>query len=190
MKSTPPLFEVVSFVPAHAYLAETRPERRLSKEAARKIGDVGGVAYTALYKGKWAGSAGAIAMWPGRVQVWALMPETAGFRQTLLFTRTTKDFIDFLFHNEICHRVEATVDVGFAPGVKWARMLGMVPEGTMVMYGPDGHDHFLYARTILLDAQRDIDNGTRNTTTGGNRNIRCGWCPWYDQRDSIRKKLG
>jgi hypothetical protein len=43
-------------------------------------------------------------------------------------------------------RIEITVDRGWAPGMRWADMLGFKLEGVMHSYYPHGGDAYLYAR--------------------------------------------
>jgi len=43
-------------------------------------------------------------------------------------------------------RLETYVDVGFAPGHRWVKMLGFEVEGYMKSFRPNGDDMVLYAR--------------------------------------------
>lgn len=45
-------------------------------------------------------------------------------------------------------RIEASVEVGFSPGCRWLELLGFEEEGRMRRYGPNGADHFRYARVV------------------------------------------
>lgn len=45
-------------------------------------------------------------------------------------------------------RIEATTEVSFAQGCRWLTLLGFENEGRMRAYGPNGEDHYRFARII------------------------------------------
>lgn len=85
--------------------------------------------------------AGVLPIWEGRGLAWALLSASAG-RVMLALTRATLRFL------KVCRyrRVETHVEVEFAAGHQWMRMLGFEREGCMRAYSPDGRDCDLYAR--------------------------------------------
>jgi len=84
---------------------------------------------------------GLLPLWEGRAQAWMLMSPEAGKYMTTIHKAVKKSLIRSPFR-----RVEATVDIGFKPGVRWMKMLGFELEGYMRAYRPDGADMLLYAR--------------------------------------------
>jgi RimJ/RimL family protein N-acetyltransferase len=49
-------------------------------------------------------------------------------------------------HRQGIRRIDATVVRDFAPGHRWARLLGFRPYARLEAYGPDGQDHVGYER--------------------------------------------
>lgn len=45
-------------------------------------------------------------------------------------------------------RIEASSECTFEQGCRWLEMLGFEQEGRMRRYGPDGADHYRYARVL------------------------------------------
>lgn len=43
-------------------------------------------------------------------------------------------------------RIEATTEVSFRQGCRWLELLGFENEGRMRAYGPNGEDHYRFAR--------------------------------------------
>ena len=85
---------------------------------------------------------GVVVVHPGRAQVWTMLAQNAGQHMlglTRAIKKLLKGFADY-------DRVEATVRTDFAPGHRWARLVGFERECTMRCFGPDGQDYDLYAR--------------------------------------------
>lgn len=85
---------------------------------------------------------GVVPIFDGYGYLWsALAPET-GLKMVGVH-RIAVRFLDTLN----LRRIEATVEVGFAAGIKWMEMLGFECEAPrMRKYGPNGEDHMLFAR--------------------------------------------
>lgn len=90
------------------------------------------------------GCGGVIEMWEGRAVAWAMLAGNIGNR-FLLIHRAVKKFFDTVDYR----RIEATVDVGFNPGVRWVEMLGFRLE-TERMKGflPNGADAAMYVKGV------------------------------------------
>lgn len=87
--------------------------------------------------------AGVHEVWPGRGVAWALIGRDAG-REFRAIHRAVSGFLSQC----PLRRVEMVVDAKFTAGHRWAKMLGMTPEGTMRAYSPAGDDYVLYARVL------------------------------------------
>jgi hypothetical protein len=80
-------------------------------------------------------------IWTGRAMAFIFISRNAGphFRSV---HKVVRSFLD----NAPFRRIEASVDVGFAEGARWMKMLGFELEGYMRAYRPDGSDMLLYAK--------------------------------------------
>lgn len=99
-------------------------------------------AFTGLIDDRVIFCAGVSEYWPGRGEGWALLTEESRHHM-LVITRMIKRFL------EICptRRIEASVEVNFKEGHRWAKMLGFELEASRLRaYLPDGQDCSLYAR--------------------------------------------
>lgn len=103
-----------------------------------------GLAFTALIGGRPVAAAGIDVVWPGRGVAWGLF-EPLPLRAWLQITRRCRSVLAKSLAGDL-RRIEATVDAGFAAGVRWIERLGFEIEAELADYGPDGRDHFLYAR--------------------------------------------
>lgn len=87
------------------------------------------------------GCAGIVDHGEGRGEAWAMLPDDAGphmaaiTRAVMRGLRTTP-----------LRRVQAITACTFAPGRKWAKMLGFRFEGTLRAYCADGSDAEIWAR--------------------------------------------
>lgn len=89
---------------------------------------------------------GIIPQWTGRAALWLMLAEaTKGYDMLWIF-RTCRTYLDEIQTSHAYNRLEATVDVGFKQGHRFARLLGFKAEGLLRKYAPDGHDHIMYAR--------------------------------------------
>jgi hypothetical protein len=102
------------------------------------------LAWTGLVAGEVVGCAGILPQWPGRAYAWALLGGIAPaewVRVTALVRRTCARA-----HQLGHRRIETGVRSGFLHGLRWAEACGFEMEGLMRSWGPDGSDHWLYAR--------------------------------------------
>jgi hypothetical protein len=104
-----------------------------------------GPTWTARIGGRVVCCAGFIEKWRGSAQAWALIgthiPRAAwvGLHGAVRQRIEQAPALGWW-------RVETHVRADFPPGVRWAELLGMEREGLAQGYGPDGADHWLYAR--------------------------------------------
>lgn len=138
--------KVVRFAPQHIRRLSLQPAQHYLRAEILRPGYAefiaqAGEAFTALDGDDVIACAGVAVQWEGRALAWALVGDIAG-RQMLPLTRAIAGFLSQTPHR----RIETAVDVDFAPGHRWARMLGFVCEGRMRAYLPTGADCDLYAR--------------------------------------------
>ena len=84
---------------------------------------------------------GVIYFHQNRAHAWTMLSHRAS-RHMPFLVKSVLGFLDSL----PCRRVEMTIREGFFAGVKWARILGFTPEGTMRAYDENGNNCILYAR--------------------------------------------
>jgi hypothetical protein len=85
--------------------------------------------------------AGVIEVAPGRGEAWALLSGRSGPAMVAL-TRAVRRYMEAAPFR----RIEAVAAVNFAPGRRWAKMLGFRFEGLMTSYLDDGSDAERWAR--------------------------------------------
>lgn len=136
-----------------------RPWRRGDSEAInlqtaqRYVGDLAdvsvdltplsevGLAWTAEADGQVVMCGGLLPQWENRALAWALVGENAGPHFALIH-RHVKQFLA----RSPYRRIEAHVDVGFAPGARWMKMLGFELEAYKKAFRPDGADMLEFVR--------------------------------------------
>lgn len=87
-------------------------------------------------------------LWDGNGEVWSVFARTIGHRM-MSVRRATLGLIDRV----TTRRLQAYIDVEFAPGVRWMLNLGFKVEGKAVGYFPNGNDAFIFALIRGADVQ-------------------------------------
>lgn len=87
---------------------------------------------------------GLLPHWEGRATAWMLIGEAAG-PHFVEVHRAVQGFLD----RSMYRRIEAHVDVGFEPGIRWIKMLGFELEAYKRAYRPDGADMLEFVRIRL-----------------------------------------
>ncbi len=99
-------------------------------------------AFTAIVDGEIVACAGVIEYYKGRGEAWSYLSSDLGSNMVLVF-RAIKNYLDTVD----VRRIEMTVDVDFAEGHRFAKLLGFELEAPrMKAYDLDGRDKALYAR--------------------------------------------
>ena len=97
--------------------------------------------WTAVVDGDPVACGGAVEQWPGRNMVWLYSGKMCATHM-LWLTREALKIVA-----AIPGRLELTVRHDFAPGHRWARMLGFEIETPVLRaYAPDGANHVGYSR--------------------------------------------
>jgi RimJ/RimL family protein N-acetyltransferase len=103
----------------------------------------GGLAFTGRIDGRPVACAGIVPSAYGSGAMWAFLAADAG-PYMLRLTRAGLRMLEIAR----LRRVEANVPADFVAGCRWLPILGFELEGLMRKYGPDGSDHYRYARTL------------------------------------------
>lgn|SRR5574343_158828 len=140
--------EVVPYKAAHFMALIEQDEDKFWGGAVRQPGyarmlEQAGPAHTMMRGDQVLCCAGVIEQWEGRAIAWSIMAPKVG-NDYIRIHRAVSRFLDIIGYR----RIEMTVAANFKAGRRWAEMLGFkceTPQG-MKSYGPDGGDHYLYAR--------------------------------------------
>lgn len=138
--------QVVKFKAAHLQQLELQQGQRyfhgeFSSPAYGAQLEASPFSFTGMADGEVIGCAGVHELWSNRAVAWALLGQNAGPH----FRALHRAALGFLLQAP-WKRIEAMVQDGFAPGHRWASMLGMEHEGVMRAYSPTGIDFHIYAR--------------------------------------------
>lgn len=97
--------------------------------------------WTLFYNGNPVCAGGYVPLWPGRYLGWAFL-NTLTPKHMLPITRYSRKVMALPVG-----RVEISVRSDFAPGQRWAELLGFKIETPLLRaYGPKGEDHIGYVR--------------------------------------------
>lgn len=140
--------KIVAFRPEHVRALELQDAQRYfagqlsSADYGRMLANAG-QAFTALDGDRVIACSGCMEIWDNRAMAWALIAKDAG-RHMVGVHKAVAGFLA----GAKWRRIEASVDVGFEPGMRWLRMLGFQQEtpDPMRAYRPDGGDSYLFAR--------------------------------------------
>jgi hypothetical protein len=146
----PQLVTLVPFDPAHvaalglrasaaAALAGLDPRPELARSYA-----AAGPAWTLMAAGCPLVCGGAVRFWDGVGELWCWTGADAP-RWGVAFARQARERVDALFARGF-HRLQAHVRADDAQAARFARFLGLRPEGRCPGYGPDQSTHLLYGR--------------------------------------------
>lgn len=86
-------------------------------------------------------------LWRGRAEAWSFFAEDVDRWDLLYLTREIRRRMEAVRERLGLRRLEATTVFGWSPGERWLERLGFQPEARLALYGPDGRDHRMYART-------------------------------------------
>lgn len=89
---------------------------------------------------------GLIPQWKGRLLAWAYMADIPLDCVGQIVKGFDNEMRKVFDHG--VHRIEATVPVSFGRGCTLMYALRFKVEGQLAKYGPDGEDHFMFARTV------------------------------------------
>lgn len=82
---------------------------------------------------------------PGVIHWWSFLSKHID-RYPIEFHKTILKVLAWYEKNEKPRRMQFEVKADYVEGQRWAESLGFEREGLMRAWGPDGCDHYLYAR--------------------------------------------
>lgn len=103
--------------------------------------------YTFVVDDRPVGLVGLEHIWKGVGRVWLALSDEAK-QHSVALVKWTKTLMWTVVKSWKLHRIEGVVRAGYVAGARFARHFGFVSEARMAMYGPDGSDFFLVARTF------------------------------------------
>ena len=140
--------QIVAFKAGHLQALELQESQRylsssLASHGYARMIEQTGQSFTAVKDGRVLACAGVAEVWEGRAVAWALISKDAGRGMVSIH----KAAAGYLCASKY-RRIEAWVDDGFIPGIRWLEMLGFTLETPMPMRGfrPDGGACFLFSK--------------------------------------------
>lgn len=100
-----------------------------------------GLAWTADHDGTIVAIGGLLPEWHNRATAWTMLSGDIGPH----FAGVHRAVKKFLIRSPY-RRIEAHVDVGFEPGIRWMRLLGFEFEVYLKAFRPDGADMLQFVR--------------------------------------------
>ena len=135
------MIEVIKFHPSHLSMIELK-ENYVQGECPLTVMTT---AFTLIKDGTILAILGGFPFVPGVVHFWAFISKHV--RQCpLAFHKECLKILDWYEVNEKPRRMQWEVKASYDMGCRWAESLGLHREGLMKAWGPDGSDHYLYAR--------------------------------------------
>ena len=143
--------EIVPFTGEHAKqileLGMNDVALELKPEHRRYVVDVEdvGMSFTGLLNNKPIAAGGISYLWDGVAEGWVLASRDI-FKYPIFCAKTIKRRTDLLAKNNKLRRIQTAVKADSDTAIRFAEWLGFKREGFMKNYGPDGADHYLYAK--------------------------------------------
>jgi RimJ/RimL family protein N-acetyltransferase len=136
---------VLTFRPEHVAFITPQTHQRVSLKAIEYLSRLGelGPAISGEVDGRIIACGGIIRQEFNTGTAWAFFDEGAG-RHFIKLDRVMRRMLELV----AMRRIEATVETDFTPGCRWLDLLGFHSEGVMRSYGPNGEDHWRYARVF------------------------------------------
>lgn len=142
------MMQIVAFKAAHLQSLDLQDSQAylsadLAKPEYAAMIEQAGQSFTAIVDGNVLACSGTAEVWSGRVVAWALISNQAG-RHMVGIHKAVAGYLSAAKYR----RIEAWVDEGFAPGMRWLELLGFVCETPLPMRGfrPDGGSCFLFSK--------------------------------------------
>ena len=122
-------------------LLELKPEH---KKYAYYLKEVG-MSFTGLVNDKPIAAGGVFTLWDGVAEGWVLATKDI-YKYPIFCAKHIKNRTEMLIKNNKIKRLQTSVKVDCEMAIRFAKWLGLNPEGVMKSYGPDGADFIRFAR--------------------------------------------
>lgn len=147
-------YRLVPFITEHADDLWKRPgplayaERGagMKRELVARMAQLGH-SFSLLTNGHLVASGGVYPIWEGMGEAWFIGSELVKPHRRRVVMQL-REHIDELTTDNNYKRVQATARTDFKVAQRFLEFLGFEREGLMRRYGPDGADHYLYARLM------------------------------------------
>ena len=143
--------EIVQFENKHAEqildiglnseLLELKPEHRKYAYYLESVG----MSFTGLINGKPIAAGGVFHLWDGVAEGWVLATKEI-YKYPVFCAKHIKKRTEMLIKNNNIKRLQTSVKADCEMAIRFAKWLGLKPEGVMKSYGPAGEDFIRFAR--------------------------------------------
>ena len=143
--------EIVQFENKHAEqildiglnseLLELKPEHRKYTYFLKEVG----MSFTGLVDNKPIAAGGVFHLWDGVAEGWVLATKEI-YKYPVFCAKHIKKRTEMLIKNNNIKRLQTSVKADCEMAIRFAKWLGLKPEGVMKSYGPAGEDFIRFAR--------------------------------------------
>ena len=124
-------------------LLELKPEHRKYAYYLKEIG----MSFTGMLNNKPIAAGGVFPLWDGVAEGWVLATEEIN-KYPITFSKVIKLRCDMLLKNNSIKRFQTSVKADCDVAIRFAKFLGLIEEGLMKNYVPDGADFYRFARIL------------------------------------------
>ena len=122
-------------------LLELKPEHRKYTYFLKEVG----MSFTGLVDNKPIAAGGVFHLWDGVAEGWVLATKEI-FKYPVFCAKHIKKRTEMLIKNNNIKRLQTSVKADCEMAIRFAKWLGLKPEGVMKSYGPAGEDFIRFAR--------------------------------------------
>ena len=127
--------------PLNSKFLELRPEHKKYAYFLKEVG----LSFTGLVNNRPIAAGGVFPLWEGVAEGWVLATQDI-HQYPITFARVIKHRTDMMCKNNFIKRLQTSVKADCDIAIRFAKWMGLRPEGLMKGYGPDGSDYFRFAR--------------------------------------------
>ena len=124
-------------------LLELKPEHRKYTCYLEEIG----MSFTGLVNNRPIAAGGIFTLWDNVAEGWVLATKDI-YKYPVFCAKHIKKRTEMLILNNNIKRLQTSVKADCDMAIRFAKWLGLKPEGLMKSYGPDGADFIRFARII------------------------------------------
>ena len=122
-------------------LLELKPEHRKYTYFLKEVG----MSFTGLVDNKPIAAGGVFHLWDGVAEGWVLATKEI-YKYPVFCAKHIKKRTEMLIKNNNIKRLRTSVKADCEMAIRFAKWLGLKPEGVMKSYGPAGEDFIRFAR--------------------------------------------
>ena len=122
-------------------LLELKPEHRKYTYFLKEVG----MSFTGLVDNKPIAAGGGFHLWDGVAEGWVLATKEI-YKYPVFCAKHIKKRTEMLIKNNNIKRLQTSVKADCEMAIRFAKWLGLKPEGVMKCFGPAGEDFIRFAR--------------------------------------------